>query len=204
MDFLLTEILQKIFSYLPQRYVTTVCSKICKTWYKAIITPFFYSTLRLPSEQQLKKIIQLTKHYSSIGSYVQQIHFHDLYISKNEQILIELTTLFPSLQAIHNLNKHNRIYKEGDFEYTYNNNGWLSALINSNNAKNIENKGKLLEFEIADSMVNINLQQQRSIIHLKYIRQSILPSSLSLSSRQQLSQRENKNKIYKSARLSLP
>ncbi|CAO3648030.1 unnamed protein product [Cunninghamella blakesleeana] len=110
------EVLIKILSHFPQRYILTVLSTICKEWNNVINQHWLFSTLHIYNKRQLKRIAQLVENKRTINNkpiefYVQRLIFDYEYSLKKGDI--NILSAFPNLQHIDGLTDY---YKQ-----TYNN-----------------------------------------------------------------------------------
>ncbi|CAO3648022.1 unnamed protein product [Cunninghamella blakesleeana] len=103
MDHLPNEILCNLLTYLPQRYIFTICTTVCKQWYKVINQPHFYSTIHIYSKHQLETFIQLSIEGKPINNkhisyYVKAIKFYYDYKLRNDELFV-----FPNLHYVDEL-----------------------------------------------------------------------------------------------------
>ncbi|KAI9309651.1 hypothetical protein BJ944DRAFT_258171 [Cunninghamella echinulata] len=149
MNNLPNEILQHIFTYLSQRY-RSAAKRTCKKWHFIIHSPFFYSSIEIYKEQQLKKFLQLAKSVTlldkPIAYYVQSLYLHEQKFS--DELVFDLLTI---LENVHYINyvllrrqsipkpfptlKHLTHYLNW---YTNANDQWITTLLSSNNSNNNE------------------------------------------------------------------
>ncbi|KAI9307905.1 hypothetical protein BJ944DRAFT_261200 [Cunninghamella echinulata] len=80
------ELLQHIFSFLSQRYIS-VCQQVCKKWLISTRHPKFYQSITLYSEKQLEKFLAsastLTLALDKIpfGYFVSELYLQDIFYS---------------------------------------------------------------------------------------------------------------------------
>ncbi|CAO3621521.1 unnamed protein product [Cunninghamella echinulata] len=190
MDSLPNEIIQNIFTFLPQKYAATVGSTVCKAWYQFLFQPSFYSTIHIYTKQQLKKCIQMAKektiHTKPIGHYIQHLIFH-FYCKLDIEDLLEITKIVPNIHSINGsmiifpmeiLPIFNDIPKNNNFPqlqqlthfeewYTIFNNTWMTTLLNN---KDIVES---IDVEYTQEMMNYNkIKQPPPPIHFKPFGQS--------------------------------
>ncbi|CAO3634094.1 unnamed protein product [Cunninghamella echinulata] len=185
MNNLPNEILQHIFTYLSQRY-RSAAKITCKKWHFIIHSPFFYSSIEIYKEQQLKKFLQLAKNVTlldkPISYYVQSLYLHEQKISDN--FIFDLLT---TLENVHYINyvllrrqsipkpfptlKHLTHYLNW---YTNANDQWIATLLSSSSSNNNNNNEGIvaLEFLVNEQIYHHHSYQQDSkepVIYLKPI-----------------------------------
>ncbi|CAO3633490.1 unnamed protein product [Cunninghamella echinulata] len=140
MDILPIEVLENIFGRLSQKFAASVASIVCKKWNQIILQSSFYTSIRILTEQQLIKFIQManekTINNQPIGYYVQQLKL-DHHINIKEDTLIKLMKVFPNIHFISGLSyqsyKSDSIYPHLNqlthFSCWYKNKQWTDHLI---------------------------------------------------------------------------
>ncbi|KAI9306347.1 hypothetical protein BJ944DRAFT_263717 [Cunninghamella echinulata] len=107
MNCLPDELLQHIFSFLSQRYIST-CSIICKKWLVLTRDPQFYKTVHFYSEKQLIKFLdiattlKLTKNNIPVGQCVSVLNIARKVYSMSEQ-LVDLYYACPNVTMVNGL-----------------------------------------------------------------------------------------------------
>ncbi|KAI9302870.1 hypothetical protein BJ944DRAFT_269278 [Cunninghamella echinulata] len=139
MDSLPNEVLANILRRLSQRYAVTVGSTVCKAWHEIISQPFFYTTLHIYSEQQLKACIRIAKEGTTLIDKQHLIFYFPCILKKEE--IIDLIFAFPAITSTNGLiGESNYILKEANssyppleqlthFSFWYVNKQWMNTLL---------------------------------------------------------------------------
>ncbi|CAO3640821.1 unnamed protein product [Cunninghamella echinulata] len=68
------ELLQHIFSFLSQRYIS-VCQQVCKKWMLSTRHPKFYQSITLYSEKQLEKFLNTVSTLTLTSNNIPDIFY---------------------------------------------------------------------------------------------------------------------------------